>query len=86
MQIGEGLTVLVNYDYQPSETGDQYTPPVAEGVTIYTVCFYAPRRCIDIIDILSHSTIETIEKNILDSFDKDMQEPERESGEGADYV
>ena len=72
MTIGEGLMVMVDYDYQSSETGDQYTPPVAESVTLHTVRVYASKRRIDIIDQLSHSTIETIEQNILDIFHKEL--------------
>ena len=75
MQIGEGLTVLVDYDYQLLETGDQYTPPVAEGVTINAVCVES-RRGIDIKDILSNLTLEEIDQKIFDSFDKELQEPD----------
>jgi hypothetical protein len=72
MTIGEGLTVLVDYDYQPAERGDQETPPVNESVEINAVCV----DDIDIFDVLSQITIETIELKIFDSFDKELQEPD----------
>jgi hypothetical protein len=74
MTIGEGLTVLVDYDYQASERGDKETPPVNESVAINAVCV----DDIDIFDILSQITIEKIELKIFDSYDKELQEPERE--------
>ena len=74
MIIGDGLTVLVDYDYQPSETGDQYTPPVAEGVSVNAVCL----NNTDIVSLLSYMIIDDIEQKVFDSFDKELQEPERE--------
>ena len=79
MQVGNGFTVLVDYDYQPSEKGSQETPPVAESVTINAVFNAAFKSNIDVINILSQNIIETIEQNVLDSFDKELQEPDYEN-------
>ena len=74
MLIGEDLPVLVDFDYSAYEKGDFYTPSVPEEVEITSVCV----GDIDIIDLLNESTIKIIEQNVFDSFDKELQEPERE--------
>lgn len=74
MRIGEDLPVLVNYDYQPSETGDEETPPVKDGVTINAICV----GDIDIMSLLNQRCLDDIENEIFDSFDKELQEPERD--------
>jgi hypothetical protein len=78
MTIGEGLTVLVDYDYEPEEAGDEFTPPVPQSVGIYLVLVGDS----NILNILSEHAIETIEQNIFDSFDKELQEPDDEYVEG----
>ena len=72
MTIGDGLAVLVDYDYDHSED------------TVNVNAVYIDDA--DIIDMLKHEVIDSIVAYIFDSFDKELQEPERESGEGADYV
>tara|TARA_R110000851_G_scaffold231772_1_gene384536 strand:+ start:63 stop:323 length:261 start_codon:yes stop_codon:yes gene_type:complete len=74
MTIGEDLTVLVDYDYQPAESGDQETPPVPESVSINAVCL----NNTDIVSLLSYMIIDDIEQNVFDSFNKELQEPEYE--------
>jgi hypothetical protein len=74
MLIGEDLPVLVGFDYIASEKGDFYTPSVPEEVEITSVCV----GDIDIIDLLNESTIKIIDIKIFNSFDKELQEPERE--------
>jgi hypothetical protein len=64
MTIVKDFPVIVNYDYDDKEK---------------TICINLVKNYeADIKDILSQSTIETIEQNIFDSFDKELQEPERE--------
>jgi hypothetical protein len=74
MIIGGGLSVLVDYDYQSSERGDQETPPVKEGVTINAVM----QGTNDIMFLLNGPDLEEIKQNVFDSFDKELQEPDRE--------
>tara|TARA_R110000851_G_scaffold320320_1_gene485121 strand:+ start:66 stop:305 length:240 start_codon:yes stop_codon:yes gene_type:complete len=74
MEIGDGLKVLIDWDWHIDESESWTKPIVRESVAINAVCV----DDIDIIDMLSDSTIETIEQNIFDSFDKELQEPERE--------
>jgi hypothetical protein len=68
MTIGEGLTVLVNYDYDDNEK------------TVLVSAVYVDDT--DIIDILSNEVLETVVQNILDSYDKELQEPDDEYVEG----
>ena len=68
MTIGEGLTVLVDYDHYENE----------DTVIVITVTI----NDTDIKGILNHKTIETIEQNVFDSFDKELQEPDYEYIEG----
>jgi hypothetical protein len=79
MTIADELTVWVDFDYQPAERGDQETPPLQEGVTINAVC---DEYYINIMEDLDQGTMETIEQNIFDSFDKELQEPDYEYVEG----
>jgi len=74
MTIGEDLPVLVDYDYQPAESGDQETPPVHEGVTINAV-FVGDA---DIKDMIKQGYIDYIAQAVFDSFDEELQEPERD--------
>ena len=74
MTIGEDLPVLVDYDYQPSEPGDQETPPVAEGVTINAV-FVGHA---DIKDMIKQEYIDNIAQAVFDSFEEELQEPEHD--------
>jgi outer membrane protease len=78
MTIGEGLTVLVDYDYEPEESQSWTEPKVSESVTINAVCIYD----INIMDNLDQKTIEEIEQKVFDSFDKELQEPDDEYVEG----
>jgi hypothetical protein len=64
MTIGEGLTVLVDYDYEDNEK------------TVLVNAVYIDDT--DIIDILSNDVLEKVVQNVFDSFDKELQEPERE--------
>ena len=64
MTIGEDLPVLVDYDYENIE----------EIVIVNAVCI----KDINIMNLLNANTLETISQNIFDSFDKELQEPERE--------
>jgi len=66
--------VNVDYDYQPEESGDLETPPVPEGITINSVNF----GDVDIKDRINLSAINKIEQEIFDSFDEELQEPERD--------
>jgi hypothetical protein len=68
MTIGEGLTVLVDYDYDEHEK------------TVFVSAVYVDDT--DIIDILSNEILETIIQNVFDSFDKELQEPDDEYIEG----
>ena len=62
--IGEGLPVLVDYDYDDND----------QEVCINSVCIAET----DIIDILSAYVIEGIEQKVFDSFDAELQEPDDE--------
>jgi hypothetical protein len=66
--VGEGLPVTVDYDYDDDD----------KSVVINKVFL----NHIDITSLLSFSTIETIEQNVFDSFDKELQEPYYEYIEG----
>tara|TARA_R110000850_G_scaffold255542_1_gene381360 strand:+ start:488 stop:730 length:243 start_codon:yes stop_codon:yes gene_type:complete len=66
--VNEGLPVTVDYDYDDDD----------KSVVINKVFL----NDIDITSLLSFSTIETIEQNIFDSFDKELQEPDDEYVEG----
>ena len=61
--IGEGLPVLVDYDYDDND----------QEVVINSVCIAET----DIKDILSDYVIEGIEQKVFDSFDSELVEPER---------
>jgi len=82
MTIGEDLPVLVDYDYQPEESGDLETPVVAESVTINAVCV----GDIDIMDLLRDSVINDISDQVLEGFDKEEQEPEPERIDDDEYM
>jgi hypothetical protein len=64
MVIGEALQVTVFYDYDQSED----IVSVNEVYINYT----------DVIDMLKHKVVDSIVAYIFDSFDKELQEPERE--------
>jgi hypothetical protein len=64
MVIGEALQVTVFYDYDQSED----IVSVNEVYINYT----------DVIDMLKHEVVDSIVAYIFDSFDKELQEPERE--------
>ena len=68
MSIGGGLTVLADYDYDDNEK------------TVVINAVYIDDT--DIKDILSNLTLEEIDQNIFDSFDKELQEPDDEYVEG----
>jgi hypothetical protein len=68
MIIGGGLTVLADYDYDDNEK------------TVVINAVYIDDT--DIKDILSNLTLEEIDQNIFDSFDKELQEPDDEYIEG----
>tara|TARA_R110000796_G_C14339555_1_gene410195 strand:- start:317 stop:538 length:222 start_codon:yes stop_codon:yes gene_type:complete len=68
MVIGGGLPVLVDYDYDDNEK------------TVIVNAVYIDDT--DIKDILTSDVIETIEQNVFDSFDKELQEPDYEYIEG----
>tara|TARA_R110000772_G_scaffold190788_1_gene301607 strand:+ start:1156 stop:1377 length:222 start_codon:yes stop_codon:yes gene_type:complete len=68
MVIGGGLPVLADYDYDDNE----------KTVLINAVFIDDT----DIKDILTSDVIETIEQNVFDSFDKELQEPDYEYIEG----
>jgi hypothetical protein len=62
MTIGEGLAVLVDYDYDDNEK------------TVLVNAVYIDDT--DIRDILSSDVMHTIAENVFDSFDKELQEPD----------
>tara|TARA_R110000782_G_scaffold91643_1_gene174919 strand:- start:95 stop:316 length:222 start_codon:yes stop_codon:yes gene_type:complete len=68
MIIGGGLPVLADYDYDDNEK------------TVIVNAVYIDDT--DIKDILTSDVIETIEQNVFDSFDKELQEPDYEYVEG----
>tara|TARA_R110000772_G_scaffold170373_5_gene282298 strand:- start:620 stop:841 length:222 start_codon:yes stop_codon:yes gene_type:complete len=68
MVIGGGLPVLADYDYDDNEK------------TVVVNAVYIDDT--DIKDILSNLTLEEIDQNIFDSFDKELQEPDYEYVEG----
>jgi hypothetical protein len=68
MVIGGGLPVLADYDYDDNEK------------TVIVNAVYIDDT--DIKDILSNLTLEEIDQNIFDSFDKELQEPDDEYIEG----
>jgi hypothetical protein len=68
MVIDGGLTVLADYDYDDNEK------------TVVVNAVYIDDT--DVKDILTGNLIETIEQNVFDSFDKELQEPDDEYIEG----
>ena len=64
MVIGGGLPVLVDYDYDDNEK------------TVVINAVYIDDT--DVKDMLTGNLIETIEQNVFDSFDKELQEPDDE--------
>ena len=68
MIIGVGLPVLADYDYDDNEK------------TVLVNAVYIDDT--DIKDILSNLTLEEIDQNVFDSFDKELQEPDDEYIEG----
>jgi hypothetical protein len=68
MVIGGRLPVLADYDYDDNEK------------TVVINAVYIDDT--DVKDILTGNLIETIEQNVFDSFDKELQEPDDEYIEG----
>tara|TARA_R110000868_G_scaffold409032_1_gene693738 strand:- start:25053 stop:25274 length:222 start_codon:yes stop_codon:yes gene_type:complete len=68
MVIGGRLPVLADYDYDDNEK------------TVVINAVYIDDT--DVKDILTGNLIETIEQNVFDSFDKELQEPDYEYIEG----
>jgi hypothetical protein len=64
MVIGEALQVTVFYDYDKSED----IVSLNEVYINYT----------DVIDMLSNDILEEIVQKIFDTYNKELQEPERE--------
>ena len=64
MYLNGSLPVMVDYDYDHSE----------DTVNVNSV--YIDDT--DIVDMLKHEVIDSIVAYIFDSFDKELQEPERE--------
>jgi len=58
----QGVTLELHYEYEPSDTGDYYTPPSGGYLSIYEV----HHKGEDIIHILDPKVIEKLENDLYE--------------------
>ena len=62
--IGNEVTVVVYFDYQPEEKQTHTDPGVASSATVEAVYLFG-EESFDIIDVLSNTTISRLEEECL---------------------